>query len=135
MVKQVASPTIPQSTHNMTTRSRNSQSNEGRGAHLIRLIPDQSLSFCVYSFPIVVSIFTICSLFLFLLTMLCVHFCISLPFSLMKSHWNRRRNHCFHFPRFFFLNVVRQVEQEQTWHNYYNGVICINIQEERENSN
>ena len=30
-VKQVASPTIPQSTHNMTTRSRNSQSNEGRG--------------------------------------------------------------------------------------------------------
>ena len=50
-----------------------------------------------------------------------------LPFSLMKSHWNRRRNHCFHFPRFFFLNVVRQVEQEQIWHNYYNGVICINI--------
>ena len=50
--------------------------------------------------------------------MLCVHFCISLPFSLMKSHWNRRRNHCFHFPRFFFLNVVRQVEQEQIWHNW-----------------
>ena len=80
--------------------------------NLIRLIPDQSLClFVSLHISIVVSISPYVRFSSSFLPCYVSISCISLPFSQMKSHWNRRRNHCSHFPRFSFLNVVRQVEQ------------------------